>query len=145
MRSQAYTLVEVLAVTVLLGLVAGLGAPPLLRTLAGDPLGRAAGHLAQTFRDARAQAYGRPLSLTLESWGFSAVCREAGGPTSLATTPLPEAIQVSWTRQRRPLRHLELDRRGHGLDTEVVLRQDDQEVAYTIDGLTGRWLAKAVP
>lgn len=145
MGRHAYTLVEVLAVTVLLGVVATLGAPPLLRSITGDPLGQAAGRLAHAFRDARAQAYGHRISMRLEPWGFSGASIEDGIRTSLPTARLPESVQASWTRRGRSTNLLDLDARGHGPDTDVALRQDDREMIYTIDGLTGRWALKAPP
>lgn len=145
MRQRAYTLVEVLAVTVLLGLVASLGVPSLLRAISGDPLDRAAGRLAQAFRDTRAQAYGHHLSMRLESWGFTSVSGNDGVRTTLPTARVPESVQLSWTRNSRAVDLLDLDPRGHGPDTEVALRQDDRELLFTIDGLTGRWLPKAPP
>jgi prepilin-type N-terminal cleavage/methylation domain-containing protein len=145
MARRAFTLVEVLAVTVLLGLVASLGVPPMLRAMAGDPLERAAGRLAQAFRDVRAQAYGHRLDLELSTRGFSATAVDQGQRTVLPPARLPETIQVAWTRQGRPAPRLELDPRGHGLDTEVALRQDGRELLFTIDGLTGRWTTRARP
>lgn len=145
MRRHAYTLVEVLAVSVLLGVLATLGVPPMLRAMAGDPLERAAAQLTRSFRDLRAQAFGHRLDLELAAWGFTAVSDADGRRTELPTTRLPEAIQVTWTRRGRPAPRLELDARGHGLDTEVTLRQDERELSFTIDGLTGRWAPRTRP
>jgi len=145
MPRRAYTLVEVLAVTVLLGLVAGLGVPPLLRSIAGDPLGRAAGRLALAFRDARALAYGQRLGIELEAGGFTIAATDDRARSSLPGARLPETVQATWSRNGRPIRLLELDARGHGLDTDVVLRQDARELHFTIDGLTGAWLGRTAP
>lgn len=145
MRRRAYTLVEVMAVTVLLGLLATLGVPPMLRAMAGDPLERAAGRLVQAFRDARAQAYGHRLELDLGAWGFAAAIIGDGARAALPPVRLPESVQVTWTRRGRPVTHLELDPRGHGLDLDVVLRQDERERLFTIDGLTGRWTPRTRP
>jgi len=144
-RRNAYTLVEVLAVTVLLGVVASLGMPSLVRAIAGNPLERAAGRLALAFRDVRAQGYGHRLSLGLEPWGFTAVSSDRGGRTNLPTAQLPGGVQVFWSRHGRTTRAMELDPRGHGLDTDVTLRLDDRDLRFTIDGLTGVWIAKATP
>lgn len=141
MRHRAYTLLEVLAVTVLLGLLVSLGAPPLLRVISGDPLERAAGQLAVGFRDARAQAYGRQIRMQLEPWGFTAVPADAAA----STTRIADDIAVIWTRKGHPIRSLDLDPRGHGLDAEVALRRDERTVAFTVDGLTGRWLPRTRP
>lgn len=141
----AYTLVEVLAVTVMLGLLAGLGAPPLLRAIAGDPLVRAADHLAQAFRDARSQAYGHRLRLELEASGFIAMITVDGVRSRLPDTRVPESIQLSWSRDGRPARLLECDARGHSLDTDVVLQQDARELRYAINGLTGAWVRRTTP
>jgi prepilin-type N-terminal cleavage/methylation domain-containing protein len=145
MRRRAYTLVEVMAVTVLLGLLATLGVPPMLRAMAGDPLERAAGRLVQAFRDVRAQAYGHRLDLELTSSGFTAAISDDGVRSAMPPARLPEAIQVTWTRRGRPVTRLELDPRGHGLDLDVVLRQDEREQLFTIDGLTGRWTPRTRP
>lgn len=135
---HAYTLVEVLAVTVLLGLVASLGIPPLLRSIAGDPLERAAGQLVLAYRDARAQAYGHRVRFALEPWGFSAASRD-GLPAGLPEAHLPDGIRVAWTCAGRPVGVLDLDARGHGLDAGVVLRRDERAVGFMVDGLTGQW------
>ena len=145
MRRLAFTLVEVLAVTVLLGVLATLGVPPMLRAMAGDPLERAAAQLTRSFRDVRALAYGHRLDLELAVWGFSAALLDNGARTDLQPARLPESIQVFWTRRGRPVQRLELDARGHGLDTDVTLRQDERERSFTIDGLTGRWAARVRP
>lgn len=134
MPRRAYTLVEVLAATALLALVAALAAPPLLRAVAGDPLARAGEQLARGYRDVRSQAFGRPLVLELGASGFSA------GP--LPGVRLPDAVQAAWSRHERTVRRLELDARGHGLDTVVVLRHAGRERRFTIDGLTGWWRAE---
>jgi prepilin-type N-terminal cleavage/methylation domain-containing protein len=145
MRRHAFTLVEVMAVTVLLGVLASLGVPPMLRAMAGDPLERAAAQITLSFRDLRAQAYGHRLELDLAAWGFAAARIEDGGRATLPPFRLPETIQVSWTRRGRPVTRLEIDPRGHGFDHEVVLRQDEREKPFTIDGLTGRWTPKVRP
>lgn len=145
MPRRAYTLVEVLAVTVLLGVVASLGVPPLLRAISGDALARAADRLAQSFRDARAQGYGQRLDFDLDSWGFAAVAGEGRARTTVAEVRLGDGIQAGWTRNGRPLRRLELDPRGHGLDATLALRQDGRELRFAIDGLTGTWLPAAPP
>ena len=136
MRRRAYTLVEVLAVTVLLGVLATLGVPPMLRAMAGDPLERAAAQLARGYRDARAQAFGRRLDLELASWGFAAASADGG---RLAPTRLPDEFQVSWTRNGKPVPQHGIDARGHALDLDVAVRDADRELFYTVDGLTGRW------
>jgi prepilin-type N-terminal cleavage/methylation domain-containing protein len=145
MRRGGYTLVEVLAVSVLLGLLAALGVPPLMRAITGDPLARAAQQLAQTFRDARAQAFGHRLSLDLEPWGFTAAIADDGARTALPSVHLPDSVYVSWTRTSTSVRQLLLDARGHGLDTDVYLHQGGQDLVFTIDGLTGRWTPKVQP
>ena len=145
MRRHGYTLVEVLAVTVLLGLIASLSVPPLLRAMSRDPLSHAADQLAHAFRDLRAQAYGHHISLELETWGFSAVSIDDGVRTALPTARLPDAVQVSWTRNGRTTRALDLSARGHGLNTEVTLQRDNRDLSFTIDGLTGTWTRKAAP
>lgn len=139
MGRHAYTLVEVLAVTVLLGLLATLGVPPLLRTISGDPLGKAADRLVLAFRDTRAKSFGRPANFTLEPWGFS-----ADGVTDPAAR-LPDSIRATWTRNGLGVRQLLLDSRGHGPDTDVLLRLDDRELRFALDGLTGLWTLKAAP
>jgi prepilin-type N-terminal cleavage/methylation domain-containing protein len=133
MRHHGYTLVEVLAVTVVLGLLAGIGVPPLVRTIAGDPLARASATLARDLRDARAAAFGRPLALTLAADGFASA---DGRPSA---SRLPATVQAEWRRDSRTATRLELDRRGHGPDTALILRHEGRELRYAIDGLTGRW------
>jgi prepilin-type N-terminal cleavage/methylation domain-containing protein len=145
MRRQAYTLVEVLAVTVLLGLIAGLASPSLLRAVTGDPLRRAADRLALAYRDVRAQAFGRHLSLELEPWGFSATSHAGGQRVALPSTRLPEVIQVSWIRDGRSVHLVDIDPRGHGPDLDVAVLQDARELRYTVDGLTGQWTSRALP
>ena len=145
MARHAFTLVEMLAVTVLLGLLASLGVPPLLRTITGDPLGRAADRLNLAFRDARAQAHGHRLGLDLDTSGFTATTEEDGQLVELPTTRVPETIQLTWTRNGRSVRRLDLDPRGHGLDTDVTLRFDERELHFTIDGLTGAWMPRSAP
>ena len=145
MRRHAFTLVEVMAVTVLLGVLATLGVPPMLRAMAGDPLERAAAQITRSFRDLRAQAYGHRLELDLTAWGFTAARIEDGARAALPPFRLPDSIQVSWSRRGRPVTRLEIDPRGHGLDHEVVLRQDERDMLFTIDGLTGRWTPKVRP
>lgn len=145
MRCHAYTLVEVLAVTVLLGLVASLGAPPLLRAITGDPLRQAAERLGLAFRDVRAQGYGHRVDMQLESWGFTAATLDEGRRLPLPEGRLPDAIQATWTRDGRAVNRLEIDPRGHGLDTAITLHHDARELAFTVDGLTGRWLPRPQP
>jgi prepilin-type N-terminal cleavage/methylation domain-containing protein len=138
MPRRAYTLVEMLVTTALLALVATLVAPPIMRRITGDSLSQAAEQLGQAFRDTRSQAFGRPLVLVLEPWGFSAGAQRTG-------IRLPEAVQVAWLRHGRAVQRLELDARGHAVDTEVVLRRAGRERRFVIDGLTGRWRAEEAP
>lgn len=145
MRRHAYTLVEVLAVSVLLGVLATLGVPPMLRAMAGDPLERAAAQLTRSFSDVRAQAYGHRLDLELAAWGFTAASIDDGARVALPPLRLPESIQLSWTRRGRPVTRLEIDPRGHSPDLDVVLRQDERDRLFTIDGLTGRWTPRVRP
>lgn len=145
MRRHAYTLVEVMAVSVLLGVLATLGVPPMLRAMAGDPLERAAAQLIRSFRDARALAYGHRLDLDLAAWGFTPAQADEHVRTALPPVRLPESIQVSWSRRGRPVTRLEIDPRGHALDTDVTVRQDERERLFTIDGLTGRWTPQVRP
>ena len=118
---------------------------PMLRAIVGDPLGRAAEHLAQELRDLRAQHYGHHLNLNLDMSGFSLVSTARGASGDLPPVRLPDSIQATWTRDGRSARHLDFDAYGHALDTEITLRQGNRDLMFSIDGLTGRWTPRTRP
>lgn len=144
MRRRAYTLVEVLAVTVLLGLVVGLAVPALVRAADHDPAGRAGERLAHAFRSARALGYGHPLHFELDGSGFTALAVGPGARRPLATFRLPASVQAVWTSGGRAVEAVQLDARGHGPDLELALRLEStaQERVLLADGLTGLWAVR---
>ncbi len=137
MPRRSYTLIEMLAVMALLGLLAALAAPGVVRAMTGDPLQAAADRLSRAMRGARAAAFGRAVAIELAPWGFA-----VGGPGGV-TLRLPDGIAAAWTCDGRPAQRLALDPRGHGPDTRLVLAQGRREISLVIDGLTGQWMAES--
>jgi prepilin-type N-terminal cleavage/methylation domain-containing protein len=134
-RHHGYTLIELLAVVVVLGLVAGVGVPPLVRMVGGSPLDRACQAVRDADRHARRLAHGRGIEFDLLSDGFDS--RTASVEHSLRLAP---GSSVSWlTADGKPLRRLAMNSRGRSVDMRVgvIVARDRRE--FQVSGISGEW------
>lgn len=128
------TLVEVLAVVVLLGLVAAVVAPSLLRARTGT----AAPDLARCLDEARLAAMGRGLTVDLVTQGLT----WPRTPTAMADGRLPEA-SCSWQDARgQPIDRLAIDAHGRHQDLRLTLTTAAGVSAWQIQGIAGTWVAE---
>lgn len=135
MRSRAYTLVELLAVVILLGLMAGLGVPALVRMAQGDPLDRAVAGVRSRVADLQRFACGLGCRVDLTMAGWIADARLA---PALRVDP---SIHLTWLQtDGRALRQLIFDHRGRSVDWQIEIRHEDRRRSYRISGISGEWL-----
>ncbi len=135
-----YTLIELLAVTVVMGLAAGIAVPGLVRAAGGDRLAEAASRLEREERQVRRLSHGTGAVLEVESSGWSG--RVGDGEVAYH---LPLDIEATWRSGGRMLSRLAIDARGLSGDYEVTLRMGDRERSFLIAGLSGEWRARPDP
>jgi prepilin-type N-terminal cleavage/methylation domain-containing protein len=136
-RHPGYTLIELLAVVVVLGLAAGIGIPPLVRLAGGTPLERACALLRDGDARARmlARGTGRELAFELDAGGMR--CRAAREPLEAL---LPEGVSAEWlATDGQPLRTLTIDSRGRSRDLSLRLRAVGASRRFHLLGLSGEW------
>lgn len=135
MHRHGYTLIELLAVVVVLGLAAGIGIPPLVRLVGGSPLDRASHAVRAGDLQARQLARGTGLNLDLLDDGVA----------SRTTTPEHRVVMepgssVAWsTPDGKPLRTLTIDSRGRSIDLLVEVRVGRDRRRYLVSGISGEW------
>lgn len=142
---SAYTLIELLAVVMVLSLMAGLTVPTLARRAAGDPVDAAIARLLDEEARVRCLAVGRGASLELASDGFIAAfdvsADVAAGAADAAELPLHLGglLTTSWSDHDQPVARLRIDRYGRSRD--LVLAVDDGRTVrrYRLAGLSGEW------
>jgi len=132
---RGYTLIELLAVVVVLGLAAGIGIPPLVRLVGGSPLDRACHAIRTGDLRARQLASGGGLELDLVEDGLS----------SRSTTPEHRVIidpgtTLTWlTADGNPLRRLMIDPRGRSIDLQVEVTIGRDHRRFLVAGISGEW------
>jgi prepilin-type N-terminal cleavage/methylation domain-containing protein len=143
MPRRAYTLIETLAVLVVLGLVAALGVPALARSAGGDPVARAVAAVAAVDQRLRQSALGRGGELR-----FSAGRIEAwvvGDSQPLAVVDAGPVITGRLQPRGEPLRTLVIDTDGRSLDAELWLTVGERRQHVSVLGLSGEWVVEAAP
>ena len=143
MSRVAYTLIETLAVLVVLGLVAALGVPALVRTTGGDPLARAIASTAAVDQRLRQAAIGRGGELRfaeshIEAW-------VTGDPTPREVIAPGFTISGRQLPRGELLRTLLIDCDGRSDDAELVFIGGDRRQRITVHGLSGEWKVEEAP
>lgn len=135
MRLRGYTLVELLAVVILLGLMAGLGVPALVRMAQGDPLDRAIASLRSSISDLRRSAFGSGCQVDVTMSGWISDGRQ------LPALRVDPAIHLTWLQtDGQILQQLIFDRKGRSTDWQIEIRHEDRRKFYRISGISGEWL-----
>lgn len=136
-RNPGYTLIELLAVVVVLGLAAGIGIPPLVRMAGGTPLDRACATLRGGDARARLLARETALDLTFDLEPTGLRCRTARHPLEVS---LPEGAIVTWLAvDGRPLRSLAINPRGRSQDLIIQVTVARDARRFRLLGLSGEW------
>lgn len=134
-----YTLIELLAVVMLLGLVAGAGGGMVQRAAQPDPVERARGMLADWFTDLRQD---RPVRLLLTSTGCGV--EDADGNDS-CTLRFPDGILRWRDGQGHDLTTLACDAHGWSPDCQVEVQHGDLRFRLERLGLSGEWHVVPAP
>ncbi len=126
------TLVELLAVMVLLALAMVLLGPGVLRRLQRDPLAAAVAGIQSFDQQARLHAQGRGAVIHLDATSLSC-------PGIAGTAPvlhLPHGITATW-RLASGGSDLAIDARGRSVDADLILEQETVRHRYRLHGLPG--------
>lgn len=135
MHVRGYTLIELLAVVVILGLAAGLGIPPLARMASGNPLERACQTMNAGDRRARQLALGNGLEVDLLAEGLRSRSAAIAHEAMIASGGV-----LTWsTLDGRQLQRLVIDHRGHSKDLLVEITIGQQQRKYLVSGISGEW------
>jgi prepilin-type N-terminal cleavage/methylation domain-containing protein len=130
----AYTLIELLAVVVVLGMLASIGIPPLARAATGTPLERACRAVQTCEQRARQDARGTGVDLDLTADGIHPV----GAPPAEALVG-PE-VALAWrSAADAPLRRLHIDRHARSVDLVVEIRHGELRRRFLVSGISGEW------
>ena len=135
------TLVEILAVVILLGLLGtALTAMPLLRGRVDADAQAAAARIRTAEQRARAGAIGGGGVFRLDQVSmFGSITWPPSAATQTWTEDLPSGFDVRVFCDRRPTDRLHYDARGRSPDAELHLLTGDREWRWQVDGLTGVW------
>ena len=137
MREGGLTLIEVLAVIVIVSLVAGVATMGLASTTHDARLRAAAAHWRDL--DAKARLFGRtlgPVVMTLNADRTAVRVHVNGSDELLTKVVLPVGVTGRITAEPGTDAIL-FDRLGHTVDYEVRLAEADRTVAWQVHGLTG--------
>jgi prepilin-type N-terminal cleavage/methylation domain-containing protein len=137
-RPAGYTLLELLAVILILGMLTVLAGPILLRRLRPDPLGTASTGLRQAEAEIRRLAVGSGARLDLRVDGL-----EWRGPAGLAVAyRCPATVAVSWrgVEPAVPLSTLTIDDHGRSPDMMVTIASGAATATWLVSGLSGAWI-----
>ena len=134
-QARGFTLVEVLAIVVILGLTAMITGPSLARSFAGDPVNETVQQLSQAWLQARMAALdvGGVLECTAGRMRFVAT----GGRAE--EYPLDSRVQVTWrgTIPAGSPARIIIDRKGRCVDLRVDLRYGTTSTTIQLSGLSG--------
>ncbi|MBA3938949.1 MAG: type II secretion system protein [Planctomycetes bacterium] len=139
---SGYTLVELLAVVLILGMLTVLAGPILVRRLQVDPVAAASEGLRQAQAEVRRLAVGSGARLSLRSDGL-----EWRGPAGLGVAyHCPDGVAVQWRglAPALPMADLVIDARGRSGDVLVTISKGPARATWVISGLSGAWFAPAV-
>jgi hypothetical protein len=126
MQRTGYTLIELLA---------GLGAPALVRRVGDSSIERVSAILRQGHEQARFLSFSRGMDVTLGQDGMG----DAHDADNFSVQ-LPTGASVSWlTHDEKPLRLLSLDARGRSVDFLVEIVRGSDRRRYRIAGISGEW------
>ncbi len=135
MRQDAYTLIELLAVVVILGLAASLGVPSLVRSVNGQSLDRVCRDLRDAEHRARHLALGRGMELELSTDGFA--CTQPDLPCAFRAAP---GGSVIWSNtEGRSKKRLAINQRGRSEDLWVEVTLREQSRFFFVSGISGEW------
>jgi prepilin-type N-terminal cleavage/methylation domain-containing protein len=138
---NGYTLIELLAVVMVLGLVSAVVAPAFTRSASGDPIDHAVAALHAGDHRMRLHAIGSGGRTVLEAHGFTyapAVDDKNDDPGIVVA--LDSDIEVTWTDDRQnSLREVTIDPRGRTRDLGVAIRARGSQRSFQIHGISGEW------
>jgi prepilin-type N-terminal cleavage/methylation domain-containing protein len=137
-KARGLTLIELLAVVVILSMVAGVATVGLSAT--SDAAGLRAALAGWQDLDARARISARsggPVTLALDQEQNALVLRR--GAEHLAEFQLPQGVTVHVESSGRPDR-IEIDRHGRSIDYEVAITLGERVTRVSVRGLTGVFL-----
>ena len=137
MRS-GFTLIEIVAVTVVLGLIAGIGVPSLVRRVAHDGSAQTIAELQSFTQQAISFAQGQGATAHLAMNDFS-IADAQEHPVITATWD--RACEVTWRDERgQQALTWTWDHRGRSADGTIDIRHRGKLERYRFLGLTGEWL-----
>jgi prepilin-type N-terminal cleavage/methylation domain-containing protein len=141
-RRRAYTLIELLAVVVLLALLASLALPALVRAAGSDPLDQAVAALRGAEHQLRVLSVGAATQAELGAAGFTGHRLSAGHGESatLVELRLEPALELTWNNAHgNALTSIAFDHRGRSEDLEVTVRAGSRQRRFRIAGISGEW------
>lgn len=142
MRRTALTLMEILAVCVLLGLVAVASAPTVARHRP-PAIDAFTARLRAADLEVRLRARGQ--GARWEHRGYAVIGVIGRESTDIVSLDLPPGMSCTWTSSDRPVEELAIDRWGRSADLTVVVHDGRQERRLHCDGLIGGWRVESVP
>lgn len=135
MHRRAYTLIEVLVVVIIVGLIAALGVPAVVRQIGSTPLERTVLLLRTADRQARALAVSGDVEVVVTSDGMSHRSK-----TDVAQTLCEPGITLAWSSPAgKPVHGFTVDRHGRTQDVVVEITIGDERQRYALFGLSGEW------
>lgn len=137
-RSGAYTLIEILAVVVILGLVASLSFPHLVRLASDAQLTEPERRLVACDRRLRDHADIGPLRVTLSGSGL--VATTVGQSQPFEVWQVQDQSHLEWADSAgKPLTTYLIDGRGRSRDLVVTFRSGSRIRKLSLYGLIGEW------
>jgi hypothetical protein len=136
------TLMEVLAVCVLLGLVAVAIAPAVARRRQ-PPVQAFAEALRQADQELRLRAHG--VGARWERRAFTIEGTVGGAADAAVVVEIPQGVTCTWRRGDRTLEELAIDPWGRSADLAAELEGGGQRLHLRCDGLVGAWRVEAEP
>jgi prepilin-type N-terminal cleavage/methylation domain-containing protein len=141
MRTDGYTLIEVLAVVALTALVTAAVSPGLVALATSDPLTEAIHQVREHDRMARQQAVGVGGSWRITEGRL--VAEIAGWPAPMIDLPPDCQVVIQGGNAEQTLERVVFDRSGCSGDVQVIVTHGQQQRRYRLHGLTGAWEAIA--
>jgi len=136
-HQRAYTLIELLTVVIIVGLIAGIGIPPLVRQVGSTPLDRTGLLLRTADRQGRDLAMTGEVEVEIEVLSDGMNHRTANDE---ARVVCESDVTLTWqTTTGKPLHRFTLDRHGRSLDVVVEIAAGRERRRYTVSGISGEW------
>ncbi|MBA3708096.1 MAG: prepilin-type N-terminal cleavage/methylation domain-containing protein [Planctomycetes bacterium] len=133
-RNSGFTLLEILAVVVLLGVISGAGLTGLAHAGRTDPIAQAIDALSDHGHMIRMSARGNaPISLELHDRGW-----RVGGRDDLSNVTVPVGVSLEWCDETGTIiDHVLIDSHGRSADATIRCRQGQRQDTWCWLGLTG--------